>query len=119
MNEYDIARAWDRYADHPVLGPAVETVANVAEWANTHSDGWAYWPKPCRACAKLIELIEGDGTYRAIQEAHLRATVAAYRRALVPIKTFRTRVGADFRIVDPRPVQGHPTAAPESGFIAG
>jgi hypothetical protein len=101
MNDYDIARARQRFAAHPVLGPAVETVANVAEWANTHSDGWAYWPKPCRACAKLIELIEGDGTNRAIQEADQRATVVAYRRALTPVKTFRTRFGADFTIVDP------------------
>jgi hypothetical protein len=61
MNDFDIDRAARRYGDHPVLGPAVETLTNLVEWTNENSDGWAYWPKPCRSAAKLMELIEGNG----------------------------------------------------------
>lgn len=100
MNDWDIERARQRYADHPVLGPAVETLDNVREWANDNSDGWAYWPKPARACARLMELIDGDGTWQALQDADQRATPEAYRAALRPIKAFRTRQGADFTIVE-------------------
>lgn len=99
MNEWDIAQATDRYADHPVLGPATQTLANLRDWTNANSDGWAYWPKPLRAAAKLIELIEGDGTRQARENTE-RATPDAYRRALTPVKAFRTRQGADFTIVN-------------------
>lgn len=99
MNQWDIANAVDRYADHPILGPAAQTLTNLAEWTNRNSDGWAYWPKPCRAAAKLQELIQGDGTWQALENTE-RATPAAYRRALTPIKAFRTREHADFDIVD-------------------
>ena len=100
MNEWDIGNAQRRYADHPVLGPATTTLRRLADWANENSDGWAYWPKPCRAAAQLMELIEGNGTNRALAEADERATPAAYRKALAPIKAFRTRQGADFEIVE-------------------
>ena len=47
MNSYDIARHQHAHGEHPVLGPALETLSNLQEWANNYSDGWAYWPKPC------------------------------------------------------------------------
>jgi hypothetical protein len=102
MNEWDIQRADRLYRDHAVLGPAVETIANLKTWADQNSDGWCYWPKPARAAASLMELIEGNGTNQAQQEADQRATVEAYRKALRPIKAFRTRQHADFTIVEPR-----------------
>lgn len=95
MNTHDIADASFRYKDHPVLGPATDTLANLAQWTDEHSDGWAYWPKPARAAASLQKLITGDGARETADE---RATVEAYRAALVPIKAFRTRHGADFQI---------------------
>ena len=98
MNNYDIERALRRYGSHPILGPATRTLANLAEWTNSHSDGWAYWPKPCRAAARLMELIEGDGTYFYAEAIEGNITVREYRKALVPIKAFRTRQGADFVI---------------------
>lgn len=100
MNDCEIDSAYSEYADHPVLGPATETLRNLAQWADENSDGWAYWPKPARAAAKLMELIEGDGTWQAKEDAWARATPAAYKKALAPIKAFRTRQGADFRIID-------------------
>ena len=98
MNDYEIAAAVQVYQDHPVLGPASRTLANLAFWTDNNSDGWAYWPKPCRAAAKLQELIQGDGTWQARTDLS-RATPEALTAALRPVKAFRTRQGADFTIV--------------------
>jgi hypothetical protein len=100
MNDYDIARAQRAFADHPVLGPAIETLGNLVVWTNCHSDGWAYWPKPCRAAKRLMEMIERDGTWEFSQGERLDATEAEYKAALRPIKAFRTRYGGDFDIVE-------------------
>lgn len=98
MNDYDLTRAEERFGDHPILGPAVVTLGNLMEWANANSDGWAYWPKPARAAAKLMELIEGDGSWFYREQVADTVTVAEYRAALRPIKAFRTRHGAIFAI---------------------
>lgn len=97
MNEWEIAGALNRYRDHPVLGPATATLTNLVEWTNSHSDGWAYWPKPCRAAARLQELVTGPPGSRYDRE-RADATPAALAAALRPIKSFRTRQGADFKI---------------------
>jgi len=96
MNEYEVEDALRRFSGHPVLGPASRTLANLVDWTNRNSDGWAYWPKPCRAAKALQELFprrwddDTDEEYLAEQ----------YRRALRPIKAFRTRQAADFVIVE-------------------
>lgn len=90
MNTWEIENAVSRYAGHPVLGPATRTLDNLCQYANENSDGWAYWPKPARAAAKLMAFIESDRT--------TSATRAAYRQALAPIKAFRTRQQAEFDI---------------------
>ena len=98
MNEYEIENAVMRYAlqdDEPVLGPAAVTLRNLMDWANRNSDGWAYWPKPCRAAKALQALFP----QRWDDE---RPTVEQYRAALRPVKAFRTRQGADFQIVEAR-----------------
>lgn len=99
MNDYDIQIAKQRYGNHDLLGPAIQTLENLVGWANRNSDGWAYWPKPARAAAKLMEMIERDGTSKYIYD-HRRedVTIAEYRKALAPIKAFRTRQGAEFEI---------------------
>ena len=99
MNEYDIDERADQYRGHPILGPATRTLEALKECANRNSDGWAYWPKPARAAAKLMELIERDGTARyRFDDDREDVTPAEYRRALAPIKAFRTRTGLDFEI---------------------
>lgn len=99
MNEYDIECAKRLYASHPVLGPATRTLGNLEDWTNYNSDGWAYWPKPARAAARLMELIERDGTSRYEYDTWREdATAAEYRAALRPIKAFRTRQKATFEI---------------------
>lgn len=105
MNDYDIARAVRRYATHPILGPASRTLANLRDAANHNSDGWAYWPKPARAAAKLMEMIERDvmierdGTWQYFNDpARADVTSAEYKAALRPIRAFRTRSGIAFDI---------------------
>lgn len=104
MNHWDIEEAGARYHGHPLLGPATQTLANLAEWTDRNSDGWAYWPKPCRAAGRLMEMIRRDGTWRYVNDdERADVTVAEYRAALKPIKAFRTRQGADFVIVEVTP----------------
>jgi hypothetical protein len=98
MNDYDIQIATQRYGTHEILGPAIKTLNNLVEWTNQNSDGWAYWPKPARAAGKLMELIDGPGTHRYGDRRREDVTIAEYRKALAPIKAFRTRQGADFQI---------------------
>jgi hypothetical protein len=95
MNEWDVAEARERHASHPVLGPATRTLDNLRDWADQNSDGWAYWPKPARSAASLMELIERASPFRRDRQD---PTPAEYRKALGPIKAFRTRQGADFTI---------------------
>jgi hypothetical protein len=97
MNHHDIAQALERYADHPVLGPASFTLTAVANAADHNSDGWAYWPKPVRAARQLIELI---GSTRDYLDDRQRpdATPERLERAYRPLKAFRTRTGIQFRI---------------------
>lgn len=100
MNEYDIDDAVRRYQDHPVLGPATRTLSNLRDAANGNSDGWCYWPKPARAAARLIELIEGDGTWDYRFGPREDATPEKLKAALKPVKAFRTRSGLDFEVAD-------------------
>ena len=97
MNRYEIEDAVRQYADDPVLGPASRTLHNLMVWTNRNSDGWAYWPKPCRAAARLQALIQDAHPFR---HNRTEATVEGYKAALRPIKSFRTRQGADFEIVE-------------------
>ena len=80
-----------------VLAPALATLENLIDWTNRNSDGWAYWPKPCRSANKLITLIENAHPW---QNPRHEPTAAEYSAALRPIKAFRTRQGADFDIVE-------------------
>jgi hypothetical protein len=103
MNTYEIEDAARRFRDHAILGPAVQTLTNLMNWTNENSDGWAYWPKPARAAARLMLLIEGDDPRSAVFDRKREdVTLAEYRKALAPIKSFRTRQGATFEIVEAR-----------------
>lgn len=93
MNSIEIDNAVWRYADHPVLGPATQTLANLRDAADENSDGWAYWPKPARAARLLMELIDQDPFDGA------DATPEKLRKAYAPLKAFRTRTGIVFEIV--------------------
>jgi len=98
MNEYEVEEARARYASHPVLGPATRTLANLVDWTNRNSDGWAYWPKPVRAAERLQQLIQGKVPESRWDTERADATPEALKAALRPVKAFRTRQGADFTL---------------------
>jgi hypothetical protein len=101
MNGWEIEDARARYADHAVLGPATQTLANLRDCADSNSDGWAYWPKPTRAARKLMEMIEPSDYPWRFDDERKDVTVAKLRQAYAPIKAFRTRTGLAFEIVEP------------------
>lgn len=103
-NTWDIAEFRRRFSGVPILEDAAETLANLEEWANENSDGWAYWPKPVRAAARLIEFLERYSRAYPVSLADNVDEIIAreYRAALRPVKAFRTRHGADFEIVEGR-----------------
>lgn len=105
MNGWEIDNAYDRYRDHPVLGPATITLCALRDATNACSDGWAYWPKPCRAARKLQELIQGPDPMARYDNERADATAAKLRAALAPIKALRTRESAlTFEITETLPV---------------
>jgi hypothetical protein len=109
MNEMEIEDASQRWgkSGHYALALAVQNLVNLVEWTNRWSDGWAYWPKPCRAARQLQELIQGyvpEGAPRCkscgaggVSGYHSRGcdrpdvTIEKVHKALRPIKSFRTR----------------------------
>ena len=96
MNEWEIDNAIDQWWNDPDLGPAIRTLNSLREVTNTNSDGWAYWRKPARAADKLMTLIQQHERWHAASthspRQGERATPAALRKALVPVKAFRTRM---------------------------
>lgn len=99
LNEDEVAEALVRFADDPILSRATRTLSSLVIATNANSDGWAYWPKPSRAAARLQELIS-DNTTRYYQGKSVEASVEQYRKALGPIKSFRTRTGIPFTIYE-------------------
>lgn len=104
MNEYDIEDAvyLAKRVEAPHLMQATATLERLADWANSNSDGWAYWPKPCRAAKRLQEAIQrfqwgyrsGDAV-DTLDEIVAEALPAALR----PIKAFLTKQGVDHSLI--------------------
>lgn len=93
MNDYDLVVAARRFDPEVVPNRAylVRVVANLATWADEHSDGWAFWPKPCRAAAKAQALICSTAYPEYQRREDEDATDAETTAALKPIKAFLTR----------------------------
>jgi hypothetical protein len=100
MNDYEIDQAIRLHSatihteDILALNGAL-VLRNLAEWANANSDGWAYWPKPARAAAKLMTLLqERERRYRdGGIDADQGVTRGELAAAITPIKAFLTRQG--------------------------
>lgn len=93
MNDYDLDNARSRFtrATCPNRLALVMVVDHLREWANNHSDGWAYWPKPARAADRAMSLIESR-TYAENQEQERHdITDEEMLAAVQPIKSFLTR----------------------------
>lgn len=95
MNDYDLGFARARFtrASKPNRLALVMVVDNLREWANENSDGWAYWPKPCRAAAKAMALIESRTNAENDEQERHDITDAEMTAAVKPIKAFLTRQG--------------------------
>lgn len=102
MNDYDIHRAARVLQNDPAGSEAVRQVAILKEWADSNSDGWAYWPKPVNAAKSLIQLINSavNDFYRGVDREDVGIDPCDLKAALRPIKAFRTRQGADFQVVE-------------------
>jgi hypothetical protein len=95
MNEWDIENAVARWSGHKVLGPAARQMEILRDYANANSDGWPYWVAAEKSAARLVELIERDGTAQwthALNAERTDATLPELRKALTEVKKFRTRV---------------------------
>lgn len=93
MNDWDLAQAQRRFDAAVVPNRAALTgvVDRLRMWANANSDGWAYWPKPCRSAAKAIALIDSTSYPEYGRREVEDATAAEVKAALSPIKAFLTR----------------------------
>ena len=103
MNDYDLDSAARRY--NPAVTPnrayLVAVVSALRNWTDRNSDGWAYWPKPVRAAARAIELIDSSTTAENDRRAAVDATDAETAAALSVIRSFLTRQGVAHESVLP------------------
>jgi predicted Ser/Thr protein kinase len=95
MNEYDLHFAAARFtrASKPNRLGATHVIAELAEWANEVSDGFAYWAKPCNAAQGLIALVESTTNQANDEQERVDATDEELAKALRPVKAFLTRQG--------------------------
>ena len=91
MNEWDIIDAQRQLAKHPILGKATTLLYDLMTLTNEVSDGWAYWPKPCRAARQLQALIQRGIEHQRYPRDTVVITDAELRKALAPIKAFLKR----------------------------
>lgn len=94
MNDWDLMQARARFTRSgrvPNRLALVLVVDNLREQTNMVSDGWAYWPKPCRAAAKAMALIESTAYPEYERREQEDITEAEMLAAVRPIKAFLTR----------------------------
>lgn len=93
MNDYDLGFARRRFtrATCPNRLALVMVVDNLREWTNMHSDGWAYWPKPCRAADRAMTLINSTTSEANYAQEAEDITEAEMLAAVRPVKAFCTR----------------------------
>lgn len=103
MNDYDLASAIQRFDAAETMNrlEVARTVARLADWTDRNSDGWAYWPKPARAAAKAMSLIESRTWAENEQQEEVDATDAEVRAAYAPIKAFLTKQGVPHDAIFP------------------
>jgi hypothetical protein len=92
MNEYEIEDSLLRFGSEetPNLLKGAKVLDGLRRWANSNSDGWAYWQKPLLAAKKLMTLLQAADRFDPTD-----CTDAELRAALTPIKSFLTKQGVE------------------------
>jgi hypothetical protein len=94
MNDWDLDQARRRFTRSGVTPnrlALVLVVDNLRTETNMVSDGWAYWPKPCRAADKAMALIDSTAYPEYERREREDITDAEMRAAVRPIKSFLSR----------------------------
>ena len=97
MNEGEVQYAKQRLTQirdegsRTVMAQAIKLLEDLIDLTNSVSDGWAYWPKPCRAAKKLQELIQAGLPSNQNNFTAPTTTPAQLKAACSPIKAFMTR----------------------------
>lgn len=92
MNTDDIHEAVLRFGFcAPNRAHVANVVLNLARWANDHSDGWGYWPKPARAASIAMDQIVSRTSVENVLQEQRDLTDRQVRTVLAPIKAFCTR----------------------------
>ena len=96
MNDWEIENALRRFNSDqtPNLAAGARALAALADWTNRNSDGWAYWPKPCRAAKSLQTLLQSVDRFDPAD-----VSAADLNKALRPIKAFLTRQGVSYDVL--------------------
>ncbi|GAW54778.1 hypothetical protein PD653_2192 [Nocardioides sp. PD653] len=97
MNEYDLEFARRRFGRGrtPSRAYLAAVVTQLADWADANSDGWAYWPKPTRAAAGAMSLIDSFTFQENERQESVDVSESDVRDAVRPIRTFLEHHGAD------------------------
>jgi hypothetical protein len=97
MNDYDLDCARSRFGrgQTPNRLALVMVVDNLREWADSVSDGWAYWPKPARAADKAMTLINSRTSRENDEQERHDITEAEMLAAVRPIKAFLTKAAKE------------------------
>jgi hypothetical protein len=103
MNEHEVEETLHDIdpEETPNLAAGAQVLSALVDWANSNSDGWHAWPKPCRAAKNLQQVFQDKGY--AIRFGQDRdgspledINAADLNKALRPIKTFLTTQGVNW-----------------------
>lgn len=108
MNRWDIDHAVEFAQRTPEFLPYVLFLRDWRDVVDANSDGWPYWSPAVKAAEKLIVQVErlvvylrqGGGIWRLSHEP-VKPEVEAFRKALVPIKSFATRHKLEAPVLEP------------------
>lgn len=115
MSDTDLLLAEHRFitANKPNRLALVLVVDHLRKWADSVSDGWHSWPKPCRAAEQAIRLIESTTSRANDEQERTDITEAEMLAAVKPIKAFLTRMAKEPHGLHPR----RPMVTPEEREI--
>lgn len=97
MNEWEVndAQDWFDPEDQPNLHQGAVNLLRLMNWTNARSDGWAYWVKPRRAAAKLMDMLKAGRELNRSNYAGdlIDVTDVTFKAAMTPVKSLITREG--------------------------